>query len=359
MTSTSNHEDNSTRKATKSNLEAPPKLLFSVAPAETHMLPGHVERPERIQGVLSALTAAGFTVGGCYARMALQLPAKYLASTDQLTMTHFYVEEIAAKAAQADVEGTAIVVADEGDPDGVTYVCANSYRDARTAVGTLLQLVDAVVQYAPGEAKENAAELANAHPNPPAVAQDRNSPKLDDDDDQQHARLETALPNPPVGFAIVRPPGHHATSATPLGFCLFNNVAVAARYAQRVHGLQRVMILDLDVHNGNGTAEIFWEDPTVLVVDVHESTDACYPSPPYVPSGIHAVGGGDGNRTTVNIPLPRKCTLCNYSTLIGNLAAMCIGTGNGMNSMMLLFCFVKLKTLFAKRLQGTRGTTAL
>ena len=65
-------------------------------------------------------------------------------------------------------------------------------------------------------------------------------------------------------FALIRPPGHHATISTAMGFCLFNNAAVGARYAQAKYGVERVLIIDWDVHHGNGTQEIFWEDPSAF-----------------------------------------------------------------------------------------------
>lgn len=97
-------------------------------------------------------------------------------------------------------------------------------------------------------------------------------------------------------FCAVRPPGHHATSDKAMGFCLFNNVAVTARYAQSV-GYEKVMIVDFDVHHGNGTQDIFYEDPTVFYFSTHE-----YPA--YPGSGAaDERGRGEGEGFTHNFPL--------------------------------------------------------
>jgi acetoin utilization deacetylase AcuC-like enzyme len=102
-------------------------------------------------------------------------------------------------------------------------------------------------------------------------------------------------------FCAVRPPGHHAESDRAMGFCLFNNVAIATRYLQRVRGIGNVLIIDWDVHHGNGTQEIFYDDPTVLYFSSHQ-----YPHYPGTGS-IHEGGSGKGETFTVNAPLRAGC----------------------------------------------------
>jgi acetoin utilization deacetylase AcuC-like enzyme len=101
----------------------------------------------------------------------------------------------------------------------------------------------------------------------------------------------------PTGFSVHRPPGHHAETARAMGFCLFNSIAVAARHAVDAHGLERVMIVDWDVHHGNGTNDIFHAEPRVLFCSIHQS-------PLYPGTGPATdVGSGAGRGFTVNLPV--------------------------------------------------------
>jgi acetoin utilization deacetylase AcuC-like enzyme len=134
------------------------------------------------------------------------------------------------------------------DPD--TSACAHSWKAASCAAGGLLNLVDAV--------------------------------------------LDGTIRN---GFALVRPPGHHAERRRAMGFCLFNNIAVAARYATNIRGLERVAIVDWDLHHGNGTQNTFYEDSTVMYVSTHQ-----YPHYPGT-GGTREVGHGPGTGFTVNFPM--------------------------------------------------------
>lgn len=132
-----------------------------------------------------------------------------------------------------------------------TYVTPQSYATAQLAAGGVLEAVKAVVQ----------------------------------------GRVENAL-------ASIRPPGHHARPAEGMGFCLLNNIAIAARYAITMLGFDRVLIVDCDVHHGNGTQDIFYADPSVLFISSHQS-------PLYPGTGaLYEIGEDAGEGYTINIPLP-------------------------------------------------------
>ena len=101
------------------------------------------------------------------------------------------------------------------------------------------------------------------------------------------------------GYALVRPPGHHAEPDIGKGFCIFGNVGVALHHARHVHGIERAAVVDWDVHHGNGTQRIFYEDPNVLTISIHQ--DNWYP----VDSGhLHQTGEGRGKGANINVPLP-------------------------------------------------------
>ena len=104
-----------------------------------------------------------------------------------------------------------------------------------------------------------------------------------------------------IAFALVRPPGHHATSQRAMGFCLFNNVAISATHALIKYKLERVAIIDFDVHHGNGTHDIFYNNPQVLYISIHEH--------PFYPrtGSAEETGSGIAKGTTINIPLSAGC----------------------------------------------------
>ena len=114
-------------------------------------------------------------------------------------------------------------------------------------------------------------------------------------------------------LAVVRPPGHHATPDTAMGFCLLNNVAIGARYAQQAHGVSRVMVLDFDVHHGNGTQDCFVDDDSVLFISIHQS--------PFYPGTGHVeeVGIQAGEGYTMNIPVFAGYGDANYNRIFEEL----------------------------------------
>jgi acetoin utilization deacetylase AcuC-like enzyme len=109
-----------------------------------------------------------------------------------------------------------------------------------------------------------------------------------------HAVDEVLTKRATNAFVATRPPGHHAEKARPMGFCFFDNAAIAARYAQRQHGIARAAIVDFDVHHGNGTQDIFWADKTVMYCSTHQMP--LYP-------GTGAISESGEYSTVVNAPL--------------------------------------------------------
>jgi acetoin utilization deacetylase AcuC-like enzyme len=196
----------------------------------------HPERPERFDAVEEGLTAAGLIP-------RLTKVAARSATEDDLLLCHTreYVRTV-----HRDVAHRSVYLS-----TGDTEIGPNSYEVAVRAVGGVLNAVDLVMT----------GKASNA-------------------------------------FCAVRPPGHHATPTRGMGFCLFNNVAIAARYAQKKHGAARVLVLDWDVHHGNGTQETFYSDPSVFVFNTHQW-------PHYPGTGrAEETGEGAGKGATMNFPFP-------------------------------------------------------
>ncbi|MEM8484308.1 MAG: histone deacetylase [Bacteroidota bacterium] len=202
---------------------------------EGHSQAGHVERPERLHTIVDLLNRDGIL------EKLVHIDAP-LAEAADVTLVHPYGYFDRVEAA-VEAGGTQL------DPD--TYATPHSLRVALQALGGLLAITDAVVT----------GEVTN-------------------------------------GFAAVRPPGHHARPDEAMGFCLFANVAIAARKALQDPNINKVLIIDFDVHHGNGTQEIFYDDPDVMYMSTHQA-------PLYPGTGaLQETGTGAGEGTTVNIPLP-------------------------------------------------------
>ena len=114
-------------------------------------------------------------------------------------------------------------------------------------------------------------------------------------------------------FALIRPPGHHALRDRAMGFCIFNNLAIGAKYALSCHGLDRVMIVDWDLHHGNGIQDIFYRDRRVLYASLHR-----YPYYPWT-GAVEEVGEGDGKGFNVNIPLEMGCSDADYANIFRHI----------------------------------------
>ena len=109
-------------------------------------------------------------------------------------------------------------------------------------------------------------------------------------------------------YSLARPPGHHATREKAMGFCLFNNVAVAIEHLKEFHGIKKFMIFDFDAHYGNGTAEIFINDPNVLYISIHQDPYTIFPGSGF----IEEIGSGNGKGYNMNIPMPPGSTSQDY-----------------------------------------------
>jgi acetoin utilization deacetylase AcuC-like enzyme len=196
--------------------------------------PDHPENARRLEAVLSAIETSGLS-------KRLQRVKPVPASTDVLSRCH-----------RPEMIDHLRILCERGeryvDPD--TQISPESYKVGLLAAGAAVTAVDTIMKDEGGRA-----------------------------------------------FALVRPPGHHATGARSMGFCLFNNAAIGARYAQAKYGVERVLIIDWDVHHGNGTQEIFWSDPTVFYFSTHQ-----YPFYPGT-GAADETGEGKGEGFTLNIPL--------------------------------------------------------
>jgi acetoin utilization deacetylase AcuC-like enzyme len=209
----------------------------------------HPEHPQRVEMAIKMLEALNWLE-----RDGLVQLAPRAATIEELATIHEreYIQEVEAasqQAARTEAAGGRKTLFFATD----TYVSAKSYEAALKAAGAPLTAIDAVMK----------GEVDNA-------------------------------------YCLVRPPGHHAVAESAMGFCLFNNVAVAARYAIDHYGLERVMIIDYDVHHGNGTQEMFYYDPRVLYFSTHQA--------PFYPGtgASDERGEGEGLGTTINVPLPAE-----------------------------------------------------
>ena len=200
---------------------------------------GHPERPERMGAVREAIDAVRDRV--------VAIPAR-AAEDDEILRVHERAHLDEVEAAVAATSGR------PGQLDPDTYVSAASAEVARMAAGGAIDLCRAVAR---GEVRS--------------------------------------------GIAAVRPPGHHAETDRAMGFCLFNNIAIATRALQAEEGVDKVLIVDWDVHHGNGTQHAFEADPSVLFFSTHQS--------PYYPGtgSFGEIGIGRGEGATLNVPMPAGC----------------------------------------------------
>jgi acetoin utilization deacetylase AcuC-like enzyme len=212
------------------------RIAYTVVASPEHNLPGHPENPRRFQH-FHRLTEPP---------LSEQLLRVEPHEDPVAAITSIHPPSYLKELEQAASRGPGFL--DHGD----TYVTSASYQSALEAVSGALSVVNAVIE---GQAMG--------------------------------------------GLALVRPPGHHTSATRPSGFCLLNNIAIAARYAQS-HGYPRVAIVDFDVHHGNGTQALFEKDPSVLYISTHQY--GIYPGT----GSIQETGLGEGKGSVVNIPLPAR-----------------------------------------------------
>ncbi|GMI86687.1 histone deacetylase 14 [Hibiscus trionum] len=228
------------------------RVIYAAAPALGHNKEAHPESSARVPAIVTALDNMELT-SKFRGSDILELQNFNLASVDDIASVHAkaYVYGLEKAMDQASEQGLIVI-----DGSGPTYATSTTFHESLVAAGAGLALVDSVVA--------------------------ASKKQLD----------------PPTAFALIRPPGHHAIPEGPMGFCVFGNVAIAARYAQRVHGLKRVFIIDFDVHHGNGTNDAFFDDPDVFFLSTHQ--DGSYPGT----GKIDQIGKGAGEGATLNLPLP-------------------------------------------------------
>lgn len=215
------------------------------------MDPGHPESPERLKEIYKMLEDNDMKN-----RFELIEPRPAIREELELIHTPAYIDLVASTSGKAYFR-----------LDMDTSTCAKSYETALLAVGGLLELIKAVIE----------------------------------------GRLNN-------GFALIRPPGHHAERDRAMGFCLFNNVAIGAKYAIKNFNLERILIVDWDVHHGNGTQNSFYEDPKVLYFSTHRY-GFFYPGT----GGAKEVGKGKGEGFTVNVPLPTGFGDAEYGNIFERL----------------------------------------
>ena len=223
--------------------------------------PFHPERPDRITSVLAHLGVSGDVPAGTRQAGAQQAEAQQ-AEVQQAEAQQSRLMYLAP--APAD-DAWIKAVHDAAYVDAVADWCGKGYRNLPTGDTTLSSASETVARLAAGAAMRAVDAVLSGEAD----------------------RV----------FCVARPPGHHAESDRGMGFCIYNNAAVAARYAQSRFGVERVAVLDWDVHHGNGTQEIFEEDPSVYYFSVHQS-------PLYPFTGAEREKGtGEGTGYTMNVPV--------------------------------------------------------